>query len=193
MIVQCFRNTSRVYGLPLPDREGIVGNIGMTLRKQMECYFGKLSDDLFNEYRKTHMAFQLKIYREHLQLCPGVTDALQFLHERRKPCAVVTSRMPETLTVYLRETGIYHYFSALITPQSTARHKPDPEPVLEALKRLDGVPEQTLFTGDSAFDIECGNRAGVATAFVTWSHNPVELLSQTPDYYFSDMRDLSVW
>lgn len=193
MIIRCFENTAKVHGLPQPGRREIISHVGMTLRKQMESYFGELPDALYDRYRDTHMTYQLEIFRDYLRLCPGVAEALQCLHERGKQCAVVTSRMLETLALYLKETGIDGYFSVLVTPECTIRHKPDPQPAQEALARLNGAPERALLIGDSNYDIECGQRAGLATAFVTWSHNPVTILHSTPTYLFSDMRDLCVW
>lgn len=193
MIVRCFHTTARVFGLPLPAPEDIIGRVGLPLRKQMECYFGELSDERFQEYRKIHMAYQLEIYRDHLRLCPGVAEALQCLHEHKKACAVVTSRMPETLTVYLREMKILEFFSELITPRATERHKPEPEPALEALRRLGGKPDRAVFIGDSLYDMECGRRAGTATAFVEWSHNKAGSLGMTPDFLLADMRDICAW
>ena len=193
MIVRCFRNTAKVYNLPEPSREEIVGHVGMTLRKQMEQYFGELSDATFAAYRETHMAYQLEIYREHLRLCPGVAEALGCLREHGKKCAVVTSRMLHTLSIYLRETGIYDCFDVLITPECTDRHKPDPQPAQEALARLRGTPDRSLFIGDATFDIECGNHAGMATAFVSWSHNTPDSLVVKPTFMLADMTELCVW
>jgi pyrophosphatase PpaX len=193
MIVRCFRNTAKVYHLPEPSREAIVGHVGMTLRRQMECYFGTLTDETFLQYRETHMAYQLEIYRDHLQLCPGVAEAVKCLYERGKKCAVVTSRMLHTLSIYLKETGIYGYFDVLITPESTQRHKPDPQPAEAAMAQLRATPERTLFVGDATYDIECGCGAGTATAFVNWSHNAVESLRCPPTWVISDMRDCCAW
>ncbi len=193
LIIRCFQYTARVYRLPVPDREAIISHVGMTLRKQMEHYFGELNDELFSRYRDTHMAYQLEIYREHLQLCPGVAEALACLQTRGKSCAVVTSRMLPTLSIYLKETGIFDYFSVLITPECTNRHKPDPQPAHEAIARLQGTPDRTLLVGDSSYDIECGSAAGVATAFVTWSYNPIASLREAPTCYISDMRELCAW
>lgn len=193
MIVRCFLNTSRTFHLPEPSRQKIISHVGMPLRRQMESYFGTLSDVTFEQYRKTHMDYQLKIYREHLRLCPGVAEALKCLREKGKQCAVVTSRMLHTLSIYLEETGIDGYFDLLITPESTERHKPDPQPALEAMARLNATPERTLFIGDATFDIECGYGAGTATAFVDWSLNAVDSLRCTPTWIVSDMRDCCIW
>ncbi len=193
LIVRCFQNTARLFGLPFPGRELIVSHIGLTLRDQMETYFGKLPDELYAKYRDAHMAYQLEIYRDHLRLFPGVANALGCLRERGKRCAVVTSRLLYTLTIYLEETNILRCFDVLITPECTQRHKPDPQPALEALRRLGTEAGRSLFIGDASYDIECGAAAGTDTAFVTWSHNPAGSLRKRPTYIFSDMADLCVW
>lgn len=193
MIVRCFLNTAEVHNQPLPSRESITAHVGLPLRAQMERYFGPLPDEIFTTYRDTHMKYQLQIYRDHLQLCPGVAEALATLKRHDKKCAVVTSRMMQTLSLYLNETGIASFFDLLVTPESTKKHKPEPEPALEAVRVLQGSTAETLFVGDSTYDIECGKRAGCTTAFVLWSTTPVETLAYKPDYCISDMRSLCDW
>ncbi|MCX7726568.1 MAG: HAD-IA family hydrolase [Chitinispirillaceae bacterium] len=193
MIVNCFENTAKSHNLPVPTREMVVKHVGMTLRAQMECYFGKLSDDVFNKYKETHMSYQLKIYKKYLKLCPGVAEALSFLKSKKKKCGVVTSRMLNTLKLFLNDTNIYQFFDILITPEATSAHKPDPAPVLVALERLKVDPPCCLFIGDATYDIECGKRAGVDTAFVMWSHNPPTSLRVEPDYYFYNMNEICKW
>jgi len=194
LIVNCFEHTASHFGEAIPQREEIITNIGLTLRRQMELYFGPLDDEKFAGYQAEHISWQLGIYKNYLGLCPGVREALRTLRELDKKCAVVTSRRMETLSIYLRDTGIVDYFDLFITPESTKLHKPDPEPALEALRRLEcDAPDRALFIGDSTFDIECGSRAATATAFVTWSRTPVESLSIRPDYLCNDMRELCQW
>jgi pyrophosphatase PpaX len=193
MIVRCFTNTATVHSLPVPDRSSIIRHVGMTLRAQMEVYFGKLTDKQFAQYREVHMTYQLTIYKEYLKLCPGVGEALASLREKGKRCAVVTSRMMQTLSIYLRETGIIGFFEVLITPEATKCHKPQPEPAFEAMQQLEADPARTVFIGDSTFDMECGKSAGCATVFVTWSHTGAQELKDTPDFCISDMRELCSW
>jgi pyrophosphatase PpaX len=81
----------------------------------------------------------------------------------------------------------------LITPEDTDRHKPEPEPALAALQRLGAPPREALFIGDSSFDIECGSRAGIDTALVTWSHNDTGAFPVKPTWYIDDMRDCCSW
>jgi len=193
MIVRCFMNTAEVHGLPIPGRNAIISHVGMTLKAQMELYFGALSNEQFARLRETHMVYQLSIYKEYLKLCPGVAETLALLRKRGKKCAVVTSRMMQTLSIYLRDTGILNFFDVLITPESTKTHKPDPAPAHEAMRQLGAEVNETVFIGDSTFDIECGCSAGCSTAFVTWSQNHVNDLRAVPDYCVADMRELCCW
>jgi pyrophosphatase PpaX len=56
----------------------------------------------------------------------------------------------------------------VIGAEDTERHKPEPDPVLEALSRLDAEPSDAVYVGDSPYDILAGNAAGVFTVAVGW-------------------------
>jgi pyrophosphatase PpaX len=73
--------------------------------------------------------------------------------------------------------------SVLVACDHTTRHKPDPEPVHLALDRLGVGPGRAVFIGDSPYDIEAGNAAGVTTIAATWgafSHD--RLAAANPTY-----------
>lgn len=190
LIYQCFLYTCKKFGNIDVSRREVFSNIGIPLRPQLEHFLGKLSNEKEEEVVKAHMDFQLSIYKDHLRLFPQVKEILTQLKENDKKMAVVTSRKIFTLTLYLKQTDIYNFFDTLITPELTEKHKPEPEPALEALKQLSCVPSETLFVGDAVFDIECGQRAGTDTAFVTWSQTDVSSLSVKPTYIIDSMDEL---
>ncbi len=172
LIYQCFVFTCGKYANKEISRETVTRSIGLTLRRQMELYLGPLTDERFALIGGDHMTYQRSIYPRYLKLFPCVAGALATLRRSGRRCAVVTSRRRETLELYLKATGIGDYFEVLVTPETTVRHKPDPDPVIAALSLL-GVADRAdaLMVGDSEFDVECGARAGVDTAFVRRSHN----------------------
>lgn len=49
---------------------------------------------------------------------------------------------------------------------SVDAHKPDPEPLLEAVQLLDAAPRRTLFVGDAERDETTAERAGTDFAYV---------------------------
>jgi pyrophosphatase PpaX len=190
LIVRCFEHTCAMFGgisVPVHD---IQKNVGLTLRDQMETYMGPLSDERFEVMLKEHMAFQLAHYREYLRIFPSVDEGLTQLAARGKRLAVVTSRKRASLELYLKETGIYDYFEAFVTLETTLRHKPEADPALEALSMLDGNRSEALFIGDSRFDLECAKNAGIDCAFVKWSCNDLSEMAVRPTFCIDDLRQL---
>ncbi len=57
--------------------------------------------------------------------------------------------------------------AAVVGRDTVATEKPDPEPLLETIRRLDGEPERTLFIGDSRRDEVTAERAGVEFSYVS--------------------------
>ncbi|HEX7511449.1 MAG TPA: HAD-IA family hydrolase [Chitinivibrionales bacterium] len=192
LIIRCFVHTCKKFGnLDIAPQE-IRKNVGMTLREQMQMYLGPLTDERFSVIAKEHMDLQLKLYPQYLKAFPGVAEGLAMLKKQGKRCVVVTSRRRNTLDLYLKETGIYDYFEAFITPENTDKHKPDPDPALAALALLSANKSEALFIGDSVFDIACAVNAGIDSAFVKWSGNDPADMPVQPTFFLDDVRSLCV-
>jgi len=190
LIYQCFRFTCKKFADMEISREMALKYTGLPLRKHMEAYLGPLDDEAFRVRAEAHMDYQMAIYRDHLKAFPGVREALVALRERGARMAVVTSRRIPTLSLFLKETGLYGFFSAFVTPESTPRHKPAPDPALEALRLL-GIPAQdALFVGDSEWDMACGKAAGLDTAIVPWAPSDRAHWSAAPTYVLADIAAL---
>jgi pyrophosphatase PpaX len=191
LIYRCFAYTCKKFANKNVSRSEVQKNVGLTLRDQMECYFGPMSPEYFEAVQKEHMAFQLAHYLEHLAAFPTVAEGLADLCAAGKHNAIVTSRKLNTLDLYLKKTGLYGFFEVFVTPETTQKHKPDPEPALAALSLLNANKNKTLFVGDSDFDILCASRAGLDSAFVAWSVNDPKELTVAPTYIIDDFRRLS--
>lgn len=116
------------------------------------------------------VALFLEEYGRHLldntTLYPGARAAIESMDWAR--WAVVTNK-PETLSLGILDgLGLRERFDAVIGGDSVPPfRKPDPEPLLEAMRRC-GVPAaETVMVGDSPVDVEAGKAAGVITVAVT--------------------------
>ncbi len=157
----------------------------------METYLGPLSDADYQKIYALQQNFQLTNYREYLKLFPDVAETLHILKNAEKHLAIVSARRKPTLHIYLQATGVYDLFEVVVSPEMTeGRPKPDPEPALKALSLMNGTTENAILIGDTEVDIECGTRAGMDTAFVAWSHKPVDAMSIQPTMILTDMREL---
>ena len=154
------------------DRDRIYASFGEPLKETMMEFFpGVDQDEAISIYRK----YQKENFEDKIDLFPGMIDLIKDLRETGRTTSIVTSRLRTTTLQYLDRFGIADLFDVIVTCDDTDKHKPDPEPVLTALKKLGATPDEAIFLGDTRFDIGCANNAGVESVLVTWSHPlPVE-------------------
>lgn len=151
---------------PVPSDDEWLTGIGTPLPSMFRNYVTE----------EAHVAELITAYREHqllhhdalVRCYDEVTEALSALAERGHPMAVVTSKSDALARRGLEHAGILRFFDSIVGFDSTARHKPHPEPVLTALERLGYGPFEAAFVGDSVHDIEAGNAAGVVTVAALW-------------------------
>jgi pyrophosphatase PpaX len=80
----------------------------------------------------------------------------------------------------------------VIGAEDTERHKPDPDPLLEALRRLDATAADAVYVGDSPFDIRAAKAAGTFAVAVGWGgiHPDERLLREEPDALVHSAEEL---
>jgi HAD superfamily hydrolase (TIGR01509 family) len=93
----------------------------------------------------------------------------------RVPMAVVTGGQRSVCLRVLEHVGIAASFDTLVTSEDTARHKPEPEPFLEAARRLGARPERCLVWEDGDLGIESARRAGMDWIDVRAFHTPARV------------------
>ena len=151
---------------PTPDE--IRKNVGVPIKKQFEIYLGNKTGIDLDAVVKKYMEYQLSIWKDYVTLYDGIEELLEELHNRGKKMAIVTSRTLYSADLYMQELGIRKYFIAMVTPELTAKHKPDAGPALKAAELLGSTPDRSVMIGDSIFDIQCGRNAGMTTIFTDW-------------------------
>lgn len=190
LIFRSFEYSCRRWAAIEIDRETIFSHVGIPLIDQLKLYLGERSDEEYREIAAAHMEHQKGIYRKHLGIYPGVVEGLAELATRGIRLGIVTSRTRPSLLSYLDYFQIEDIFEVIATPESTRRHKPDPEPVEWALSQLGVRPDETLFVGDAVYDIESGTAAGVDTAFALWGPNGAKEISPEPCYRLATFEEL---
>ncbi len=93
---------------------------------------------------------------------PGVREALAKL-SGSYPLAIATNR-GDSMLVILEHFGLSSYFSAVVTSRDVTHPKPAPDMLYEAAKRLQLVPSELLFVGDSELDQAAAKSAGMPFA-----------------------------
>lgn len=190
IIVESYRHTFKTHrpDLTFSDQE-IIDFIGPPLEKIFVRYTSENEAmrwiDTYRRYYKAHE-------KEHFSLYPDVQEVLEELHRKGIKMGIVTSKYKAGALPSVEHFGLAHYFDAFIGLDDVQNAKPDPEPVLVALKQLGVAPTQdVLMIGDNQSDILSGLNAGVDGAGVAWSIKGAAFLEKvSPTLMLHTMTDL---
>jgi pyrophosphatase PpaX len=120
----------------------------------------------------------------------GVIETLGQLRLAGYKTAIVSSaiNVPESLQALHIDT----YFDTLVGGEDTIKHKPDPEPVVFALHRLEMEPRAAVMVGDLAADVQAAKAAGVkAVVGVTHGFGSRTSLEEAgADYLIDQLSEL---
>lgn len=108
--------------------------------------------------------------------------------------AIVTSGNRIRVLRQLREFALASVFSACVCAEDTVKRKPNPEPLELALKRLRVSPEESVYVGDTAEDIEMARRAGVRAIGVRGPFPTVDrLMAANPEALLDSIRQVPAY
>ena len=99
--------------------------------------------------------------QKEIQLHEGFLDVIQELRQKGIKTAIVTSTLRPTLDAMLKFLTCDTCFDTTLAWEDTTKNKPDPDPLLLAMERLDARPEETIMIGDNEVDIIAGHAANV--------------------------------
>lgn len=144
-------------------------------REELLVHFGRPLVEQFRIMRPALPQVQIDrltdLYREHnhaehdrfTTVVPGAEEGLRALARAGYPLGIVTSKRHGMTMHGLERFGLESLFRVVVHMDSTAKHKPHPEPVQHAMQLMGGTPERAAYVGDSPYDMASGRAAGVRT------------------------------
>lgn len=85
---------------------------------------------------------------------------------RDEPVGVCSLNAASACQIALDSHGLAPHVKTVVGRDTVETYKPDPEPLLTAIRALDATPENSLFVGDTKRDEQTAERAGVAFRYV---------------------------
>jgi len=189
LIAESFRHAVRtVLGKTIDDEEMLAYVGGWSLREQM-C---RLAPDRAQELVEAYRAYN-EPRHAGLEFCAGMYELLVELRAEGARLGLATAKRRSTVEIAFRYLPqLEALFDAIVCAEDTERHKPDPEPLLLALHMLEGEPENAAYVGDSPFDVEAAQAAGLRSVAVSWGgiHDQERLRLAGPDALVSTKAEL---
>lgn len=173
-----------------PPREQIINTIGLPLAQALVDLTGR--PDKLEALRAAYGLFNREHHDAMIKPIPGVAELLAELKKRGLRLAVVTSKKPPMLQRGLDCLKLAPYIDAAVTVLDTEVGKPHPAPTLLGCARLGLAPQECVCVGDSPYDMQSGNAAGVVTVAVGYTSFALEkvIAEGSPDFVIGAPEDL---
>lgn len=110
----------------------------------------------------------MKKYKDSIRVFNLIPHLLKRLKSSGCQLGIVTSKTRAEFAADFSVFGIDGYFEYIVCADDTQKHKPHPEPLLKYMALAGCTGEETLYIGDSPYDIECAQKAGTHFALAGW-------------------------
>ncbi len=192
MIARALVQAAEHVGLPKLALEKARTVIGLGLREAIHALYGDISGEkaqaLAMQYRVNYFAGE-----QDVPLFDGAEKLIAELGRRGYKQAVATGKGRRGLNMALERIAVANYFQATRTVDECFS-KPHPQMLDELMDLLVATPERTLMIGDSSYDLQMAENAGVTSLAVTYgAHDSKALLAHHPKGIFNTFNDLSDW
>lgn len=185
--------TKTVFGEALPDSK-LVSMVGQPLITQMQAFAAErgCGSEVADELTRVYREYNERDLDEKSFPFPGVPEAIASLKNAGFTVGVVTSKRAVLATKSLKAHGLFDAFACVNGAEDSTAHKPDPDPLLTAAKKLGVSPDRCVYVGDSPYDLQAAHAASMPCVGVTWGKffGRDILLEQMPSVLIASPEEL---
>jgi len=193
-IVAGFRHAMTTMGYPKPEREAIRATIGYMLEDGYSILSGDNTPEGRERFRALYLEVALPIQLRGIPLFPGTHELLRGLQARGIKAGIVSSRRLPAIQSTVEGAGLMDTLEFIIGGEHVSKPKPDPQGLLEAMRRIGASKPEFLFCGDTVLDAGAAQNAGCDFVAVLNGTTPAEdFAPYSPVYIASDLTDLARW
>ncbi len=192
LIVDAICQASVDVGLTMPSQQAASSIIGLGFREAVYELFGRIPDSLLNQITSRYTLYY-GAGENDIPLFDGAQQIIEHLSGRGVQLGVATGKGRAGLNRALDRSGVKHHFMATRTVDECFS-KPHPQMLQEMIEQAMTVPERTLMVGDTSFDLQMAQNAGVSAIGVTFGAHPKQrLLAHQPIACFDEFGQLTQW
>ena len=176
--------------MSLPSQENILATVGLSLFEA----FGQLCPDLDNakcqsliaEYKNSFGSMRSNMVPSPLY--PGVLKCLNSLRKIDSyVLGIATGKSRRGLDYVLTSPDLAGRF---LTEQVSDHHPSKPHPSMALRAMSDVGASRGVMVGDTSFDMEMGQAAGLKTIGVTWGYHSTTILRDNADLIVDNFDEL---
>ena len=185
-IVATFQHACRDHGLPEPRAPDIASRIGLPLDRMFRELTTGDPAVLTPAFKDRYLPWDAKLTR-NFDGIPALVQALA----GRATLAIATSKTTKGAERTATRSGLRPHFTEVMGFDCVPNPKPAPDMLLELMRRTGHSPEKTVMVGDTTFDLDMADAAGVRPVGVAWGAHGAEGLARwTVAHTVAGLRDL---
>ena len=127
-------------------------------------------------------------YEEGATLYDGFEDVFKAF-DGKIIQAVVSAKTTKQYQIDFVDKGLDQYMQVAILAYDTDKHKPDPEPLFECLKRINVKPSEAIYIGDALSDYLASQNAHMDFGYAKWGSVSSKGIDE-PTYIFETPLEL---
>jgi 2-phosphoglycolate phosphatase len=141
----------------------------------------------------------MSLYQQHIvnstRLFPGMEQVLAHLDEQHIPWGIVTNKLTQHAASLLTALALQPRLACLVAGDTLAQIKPHPAPILHACQQLGRKPEECVYIGDAATDIQASKAAGTKSLVALYGYLLADdqPLTWDADGYLQQPTDIIDW
>ncbi len=177
-----------------PSEERIRAIIGLNLADAIARLFPREDSSFCEAFRQCYRIRFSEIHQHSpTELFPEVRSVLQALEGLGYILAIATGKARRGFELEAGRTGVDGHFRTTRCADE-APSKPHPAMLLQIMEELGMESGQTIMIGDTDYDLEMAERAGVAAVAVSYGAHPRErLLARAPATCLENLNELPAW
>ena len=183
-IIECINFALEEMGLEHASPEAVCRTIGLSLNETFLTLAEHHEPQRCEEFYGLFIRRADEVMVKRTELYGSVPATVEMLRESGLKLGIVSTKYRRRINEVLERESLLHSFQVVIGGEDVQHHKPHPEGLFEALKRLECSPSSIVYVGDSVVDAELAKRTGVPFILVR--------SGVTPKEHFDDYEPIAV-
>ncbi len=159
--VECVNFALNGLGLSHASPEAICQTIGLSLADTFVRLAGPGDSAQSEEFTRLFIKRADEVMAALTVLYPTMPLAVKQLKQNGLKLGIVSNKYRYRIEGILKRENLLEIFDVIVGREDVTRHKPDPAGLQMVRERLNGLPAQTLYVGDSVVDAETAQQDGV--------------------------------
>lgn len=192
-IVRCFREAAKDAGAPYPGDAAVRNIIGLGLKEAVDVIFPDTDEATRDAVLEGYRDHFLVHDKTEMPLFPGVPEGLADMVDCGYQLAVATGKARRGLNRVLGGSPLEHFFGVTRCADET-RSKPHPLMLEEIIFETGVSSQRAIMVGDSVYDLEMANNAGIDCLAVSYGVHPCDRLTDyTSNKCMHSFRHVRDW